>query len=162
PGFLEALGQEAGAGTSLPPLVPGDDEPAGIQAALLSHEVEAKETKPPARFSEAQLLRMMETAGERVGEEELSEAMNERGLGTPPRAADRVGAPVWPSHARGVGGKLVPASKAMRLMDVLERVNAAGLASPRLTGEWEHALNEVANGTRRRDDVRDALIGYTK
>jgi DNA topoisomerase-3 len=162
PGFLEALGQEAGAGTSLPPLVPGNDEPTGISVDKLGYAVEDKETKPPSRFSEAQLLRMMETAGERVDAEELSEAMKERGLGTPATRADTIERLVSTSYVRRVGGKLVPASKAMRLMDVLERVNAQGLASPRLTGEWEHALNEVANGTRRRADVQQALIGYTR
>ncbi|MEQ1568113.1 MAG: DNA topoisomerase [Myxococcota bacterium] len=161
PGFLEALGQEAGAGTSLPPLVPGNDEPTGVTVDRREFQVEDKATKPPPRYSEAQLLRMMETAGERVDAEELSEAMKERGLGTPATRADTIERLVSTGYSRRVGGKLVPASKAMRLMDVLERVNANGLASPRLTGEWEHALNEVANGSRKRDAVRTALVDYT-
>jgi DNA topoisomerase-3 len=105
---------------------------------------------------------MMETAGERVDDEELSEAMKERGLGTPATRADTIERLVSTSYARRVAGKLVPSSKAMRLMDVLERVAARGLASPALTGEWEYALNEVENGRRSRTDVQNALVEYAK
>ena len=41
------------------------------------------ETKPPARFNEATLLSAMEGAGKLVEDEELREAMREKGLGTP-------------------------------------------------------------------------------
>ena len=46
-------------------------------------EVQANQTKPPARFSEATLLGAMESAGKLVEDEELREAMSEKGLGTP-------------------------------------------------------------------------------
>jgi DNA topoisomerase III len=162
PGYLEALGQVAGSGTSLPPLNPGADEADGVAVDRGPYTVEDKETKPPSRYSEAQLLRMMETAGERILDaEDLSDAMKERGLGTPATRADTIERLVSTTYSRRVGGKLVPTSKAMRMMDVLERVNAEGLASPRLTGEWEYELNQVASGAQRRDVVRDKLIDYT-
>src|SRR6185369_16459621 len=44
-------------------------------------EVEATQTKPPARFTEATLLGAMESAGKLVEDEELREAMREKGLG---------------------------------------------------------------------------------
>jgi len=162
PGFLEALGQQAGVGSSLPALRPGSDEASGVEVGLQTFEVESKQTRPPGRYTEAQLLRMMETAGERVDDEELSEAMKERGLGTPATRADTIERLVSTSYARRVAGKLVPSSKAMRLMDVLERVAARELASPALTGEWEYALNEVENGHRTRADVQNALVDYAK
>src|SRR6266436_1560209 len=46
-------------------------------------DVTANETKPPARFTEATLLSAMEGAGKLVEDEELREAMREKGLGTP-------------------------------------------------------------------------------
>ena len=49
-------------------------------------EVEAKETKPPPRYTEATLLSAMETAGKLIDDEELREAMKESGLGTPRHA----------------------------------------------------------------------------
>ena len=44
---------------------------------------EAKETKPPRRYTEGSLLAAMETAGKLVDEEELREAMKDSGIGTP-------------------------------------------------------------------------------
>ena len=46
-------------------------------------EMKESQTKPPARFNEATLLSAMEGAGKLVDDEELREAMSERGLGTP-------------------------------------------------------------------------------
>jgi DNA topoisomerase-3 len=55
----------------------------GERAQTLGIEVKESATKPPARFSEATLLSAMEGAGKFVDDEELREAMSERGLGTP-------------------------------------------------------------------------------
>src|SRR5256714_480696 len=55
----------------------------GQKVKCAEAEVEAKETKPPPRYTEATLLSAMETAGKLVDDEELREAMKERGLGTP-------------------------------------------------------------------------------
>ncbi|MCB9685119.1 MAG: DNA topoisomerase III [Alphaproteobacteria bacterium] len=161
-GFLEALGQQVGAGTTLPALIPGNDDASGVVAAIEDHVVEDHETRPPGRYSEAQLLRMMETAGQLLDDDDLSDAMKDRGLGTPATRADTIERLVSTTYARRVGGKLMPTSKAMRLMDVLERASAQGLASPALTGEWEFALNQVAAGARKRDDVQAALSDYTR
>ena len=161
-GFLEALGQQVGAGSTLPALVPGTDASADITARLDSHTVEDKQTRAPGRFSEAQLLRMMETAGEALDDDDLSEVMRDRGLGTPATRADTIEKLVSTTYARRVSGKLGPTSKAMRLLDVLERVHADALASPALTGEWEFALAQVAAGERERSDVVKSLVDYTK
>jgi len=48
--------------------------------------VKALKTRPPARYTEATLLAAMEGAGKMVDDEELRSAMQEKGLGTPPRA----------------------------------------------------------------------------
>src|SRR6266550_3280445 len=58
----------------LPPLEQGQ----AVKCA--SAEVEAKETKPPPRYTEATLLSAMETAGKLIDDEELREAMKESGL----------------------------------------------------------------------------------
>ena len=90
PGFLEALGQEAGKGTTLPALIPGQDQAQDVPARCDESQIEDKETKPPGRFTEAQLLRMMETAGETLDDDDLSDAMKDRGLGTPATRADTI------------------------------------------------------------------------
>ena len=68
-------------------------------------EVEAKETKPPPRYTEATLLSAMETAGKLIDDEELREAMKESGLGTPATRAgdDRDADPPRVHRARGQG-----------------------------------------------------------
>lgn len=162
PGFLEALGQTAGSGTQLPPLEPGRDAVEGVQVHKDELRVEDKETRPPARYTEAQLLRMMETAGEYVDDEDLSDAMRGRGLGTPATRADTIERLVHTGYARRTEGKLAPTSKAMRLMDVLRRVDASGLASPQLTGGWFHALNEVEAGRKDRKEVEQELGQFTR
>jgi len=162
PGFLEALGQEKGKGTRLPALTPGNDKVTGVVVGLDGVEEEAKETRPPPRYSEAQMLRMMETAGERVADDDLSDAMKGRGLGTPATRADTIENLIRKEYARRVEGKIGPTSKAMRLIDILERVDAAFLASPKLTGEWEYMLSEVEKGERKRADVEQGLIDSTK
>ena len=162
PGFLEALGQEKGKGTRLPALVPGSDAVTGVSVSYDKVEEEGKETKPPPRYTEAQLLRMMETAGERVDDDQLSDAMRGRGLGTPATRADTIENLVFKAYARRAEGKLGPTSKAMRLVDILERVDAAFLASPKLTGEWEKALSEVEAGERPRGDVQQGLVDSTR
>jgi DNA topoisomerase-3 len=53
------------------------------QAKTLSAELHEEVTKPPPRYTEATLLSAMERAGRMVDDEELAEAMKERGLGTP-------------------------------------------------------------------------------
>ncbi|MEN0061798.1 MAG: DNA topoisomerase [Myxococcota bacterium] len=161
-GFLEALGKTEGDGTQLPALMPGHDEANDVQVQHDQTVVEDKETRPPGRFSEAQLLRMMETAGEQLDDDELSDAMKERGLGTPATRADTIEGLIRKQYVNRISSKLTPTAKAMRLIDVLERVDVDGLASPRLTGEWEHALHEVANGERSRSDVEKALYQYTE
>jgi DNA topoisomerase-3 len=162
PGFLAALGQEADDETPLPPLVPGQDEVDGLAVGLERWSDDQKETRPPPRYSEAQLLRMMETAGEQVDQEELSDAMRGRGLGTPATRAETIEKLVGALYIRRLEGKLAPTSKAMRVMDVLERADAGALTSPKLTGEWQFALDQVEHGLQDRAPAHEALVQYTR
>lgn len=164
PGFLTALGQEASDEQRLPPLAPGQDAPKGVTAAVLGVDMDDKSTTPPPRLSEAQLLRMMEAAGEEIDDAELSEAVAGRGLGTPATRAEVIERLVSgaDAYARRVEGRLMPTHKGIKLVDVLTRVDAGALASPRLTGEWEYALREVEHGRRERAQVLDGLVSTTR
>jgi DNA topoisomerase-3 len=162
PGFQEALGKETGSGSDLPALVPGRDQSSGVAAAVDDVEIHASETKARPRYSEAMLLRSMETAGEMVDEGELSEAMKERGLGTPATRAETIEGLVSKGYARRVDNRMAPTSKAMRLMDVIERLKVPALASVRLTGEWEHALRQVQHGELDRAELLARLRGFTE
>lgn len=159
PGYLLALGVPQAA--ALPPLVPGQDAPTGLGAALVDAAEEAKETKPPSRYNEAQLLRMMETAGERVAEEDLAEVMKGHGIGTPATRADIIERLLDTQYVRRIDGRLGATSKAMRMMDVLDRTAVGALASPRLTGDWEFALRQMESGKVSRGQMLERLRKFT-
>ena len=162
PGFMRALGKKGDDDTKqLPALVEGKDKVSGVPASVLEVVSDEKDTKPPARYTEASLLRKMETAGDDIeDDEEVSLAMKERGLGTPATRAETIEKLVKSAspYARRVQGSLAPTDKGMRLIDVLERSRvASSLASPKLTGEWEHTLKRVEKGDVNRKAVRDQL-----
>jgi len=108
-------------------------------------------TKPPARFSEATLLSAMESAGKRVEDEELREAMSERGLGTPATRAAIIEGLIGETYLRREGRELVPTAKTRQLMTLLHGLDVAELTSPELTGEWEHKLQQIAQGELARE-----------
>src|SRR6185295_9843962 len=79
PGWMAIYGKEAQTDDkpNLAPVQPNET------VKTIKIEVMAERTKPPARFSEATLLTAMEGAGKLIEDEELREAMHEKGLGTP-------------------------------------------------------------------------------
>src|SRR5260221_5243225 len=85
-GWLAIYGREAQTDET-PSLVPVQPEET-VQTTNV--EVIANQTRPPARFNEATLLSAMEGAGKLVEDEELREAMREKGLGTPDRKSTRL------------------------------------------------------------------------
>ncbi len=66
-------------------------------------EVIAAQTKPPARFTEATLLSAMEGAGKLVEDEELREAMREKGLGTPATRAQVIEGLIYEKYVSAAG-----------------------------------------------------------
>ena len=162
PGFLAAFSQEEGQGSVLPALVPGQDASSGVIVLIGDTLDEEKQTKPPPRHSEAALLRLMETAGDEVDDDEHAEAMKGRGLGTPATRADIIEGLVKKAYARRVDGKLGPTPKAIRLMDVLERAHVPTLASAKLTGKWEHQLKQVERGELGRAEALAELEAFTR
>ena len=113
---------------------------------------EAKETKPPPRYTEATLLSAMETAGKLIEEEELREAMKERGLGTPATRAETIETLIRREYIERAGRDLLPTPKGMQVITMLEE---HPLTSPELTGDWEKRLADIEHG---RDD-RGKFIG---
>jgi DNA topoisomerase-3 len=105
-----------------------------------------KETQPPKRFTEANLLSAMEYAGRDMDDEALKEAMKGRGLGTPATRASII------ERLKDVGyiltekKALVPTSKGHRLVDLAEAAGAQVLLSAELTGEWEKRIADIQAG----------------
>lgn len=130
---------------------PADQDPdagdlAGLRSGLPSHcataKAEARQTKPPARYSEATLLRAMEHAGRLVEDEELAEAMRERGLGTPATRAAIIETLIRREYVRREKRALVPTPRGERLVALAP----AELRQPETTGEWERRLGQIERG----------------
>lgn len=123
-------------------------------AQVRCSEIEQKElqTKPPPAFTEATLLTAMEHSGKLVDDEELAEAMKERGLGTPATRASIIEKLINEKYLVRENRDLVPTGKAFELLSLLEAMKIDVLASPELTGEWEYKLNQILKGGMTRDE----------
>ena len=113
--------------------------------------VNALKTKPPARYTEATLLGAMEGAGKLIDDDELREAMQEKGLGTPATRAAIIEGLIYEKYMHREGRELVPGAKAFQLMTLLRGLGVEDLTKPELTGNWEHQLAEMEKGRLKRE-----------
>lgn len=109
-------------------------------------EVKALATRPPARYNEASLLGAMEGAGKWVEDEELREAMQDKGLGTPATRASIIEGLLNEKYMLRDGRDLIPTAKAFQLMTLLRGLQVEELSRPELTGDWEHKLAQIEQG----------------
>lgn len=147
PGWMKVYGR-AQQSTDQPDLVPVKE---GEDVATKELELISTETKPLARFTEATLLSAMEGAGKLVDDDELREAMAAKGLGTPATRAGIIETLIAEAYLVRDGRELIPRPKAMVLLDTLRALNIPILSSPQMTGEWEHKLKQIEEGTLDRD-----------
>jgi len=146
PGWLAVYGKEA------------QDEDANLvpvkQGELVrteSAEAKALQTRPPPRYNEATLLSAMEGAGKLIDDDELREAMAEKGLGTPATRAAIIEGLILEKYMLREGRDLVPTAKAFQLMTLLRGLDVDDLTKPELTGNWEYQLAEMEHGRLDRD-----------
>lgn len=158
PGWLAIYGREA-TEDDTPTLTP---VAAGERADTRQIDVMAHQTKPPARFSEATLLSAMENAGKLVEDEELREAMAEKGLGTPATRASVIEGLISEQYLHRQGKELVPSPKAFSLITLLRGLKVDELCSPELTGDWEHQLREIQRGQLKRADFMEKIAEMTR
>jgi DNA topoisomerase-3 len=159
PGWLEVYGREEQAADDQPALVPVDE---GETVQTNAIEVKGLETRPPARFTEATLLSAMEGAGKLIEDEELREAMEEKGLGTPATRAATIEGLLAEEYLRREGREISSTPKASALMELLHAVNIPALASPEMTGEWEYKLKQMERGELQRSHFMQEIIGLTQ
>ncbi len=120
---------------------------------------EAKETRPPPRYTEATLLSAMETAGKLIGDEELREAMKDSGLGTPATRAEVIETLIRREYIERVAKDLLPTPKGLQVVSMLED---HPLLSPELTGDWEKRLRDIEHGTGDRDKFMKGIEDFTR
>ena len=123
---------------------------------------EKNETKPPPRFNESTLLSAMENSGKLVEDEELAEAMKERGLGTPATRAAIIEKLIKEKYVIREGKELTPTGKAFELLTLLDAMNIEVLASPEMTGEWEYKLNQILKGELTRETFMQEIRELTR
>jgi len=159
PGWLAVYGKEA-QGDEETPNLPPLEKNERIWAKDV--EVKGKATQPPPRFSEATLLTAMEGAGKLIEDEELREAMSERGLGTPATRAATIEGLIAEEYVHRNGRELQPTAKAFSLLFALEQLKVDEIRSPELTGEWEYKLKEMEHGRLSRDEFMGHIVDRTR
>src|SRR3990167_11143097 len=112
---------------------------AGKKEGAVTESVELREaqTRPPARFNEATLLSAMEGAGKLVEDEELRDAMSQRGLGTPATRAAIIEGLLLDGYILREGRDLSATGKGIALIHLLHHMGVAALPSPEMPGEWK-------------------------
>jgi DNA topoisomerase-3 len=131
----------------------------GMKVLCAEAVVEAKETRPPPRYTEATLLSAMETAGKLVEDEELAEAMKERGLGTPATRAEIIETLIRREYVERVGKELTPTPKGLQVVTMLDE---HALTRPDLTGDWEKQLLDIEHGSGDRTAFMDEIKEFAR
>lgn len=157
PGWKAIYG--SGAGTK-----DNELQPLPEHARVLCDKIDIEEelTRPPTRFNEGTLLSAMEHSGKLIDDEELAEAMKERGLGTPATRAAIIEKLINEKYIAREQKELVPTGKAFELLALLETMQIDVLASPELTGEWEYKLNRILKGGMTRDQFMAEIRQMTR
>jgi DNA topoisomerase-3 len=101
----------------------------------------------------------METAGKLVEDEELREAMKERGLGTPATRAETIETLIRREYVERAGKELQATPKGLQVVTMLE---AHPLTSPELTGDWEKRLGDIERGAGDRGAFMQEIEGFTR
>jgi DNA topoisomerase-3 len=166
PGWLAIYGKEAAdevpepkdgdKGQNLVPVKPG--ELVGAETV----EPKGLKTRPPARYSEATLLGAMEGAGKTIEDDELREAMQEKGLGTPATRAATIEGLIAEKYMLREGRELIPTAKAFQLMTLLRGLGVEELSRADLTGEWEHKLAQMEQGQLSRESFMADIASMTE
>ena len=165
PGWLAIYGKEAAAeqadkddknAGNLVPVQPGER----VQAEAA--DPKALKTRPPARYSEATLLGAMEGAGKTVEDDELRQAMQEKGLGTPATRSSIIEGLIAQEYMLREGRELIPTAKAMQLMTLLRGLDVQELTKAELTGEWEYKLAQMEQGKLSRESFMADIAAMTE
>lgn len=135
---MDADSDETGEGLqTLPEITSGET----LKNLLL--KLEAAQTKPPARHTEATLLSAMEHPGKLIEDQHLRDVMDQsHGLGTPATRAEIIEKLFNSFYMNRQGKEIVPTSKGIQLISLVP----PELKSPELTAQWEQQLTEISKG----------------
>ena len=125
----------------------GDDQvlPNFVQGESGPHEpvLQEKKTQAPKYYTEASLLRAMETAGKQIEDEDLREAMKENGIGRPSTRAAIIETLFRRKYIQKDKKRLLATITGVELIDTIKNEL---LKSVELTGDWEKKLRMIEAG----------------
>ncbi len=140
---------------------PAEEEEEGIlpnftQGETGPHKPLLKETwtTPPKPYTEATLLRAMETAGKLVDNEDLRDALKENGIGRPSTRAAIIETLFKRNYIRKERKSLYPTATGKELIGIIQEEL---LKSAELTGMWEKKLRQIEQGTYEARTFLDEL-----
>ena len=159
PGWLAVYGKEAQDEDSAANLTPVQPNESVKTSAV---EVKQLQTKPPPRYTEATLLSAMEGAGKLVEDDELREAMREKGLGTPATRASIIEGLIYEQYMVRNARELQATAKAFSLMELLNGLGVPELTKPELTGDWEFKLHQIQRRQKSRNEFMSEIADMTR
>lgn len=112
-------------------------------------------TSPPKAFTEATLLRAMETAGKQVDDEEMRELLKDNGIGRPSTRANIIETLFRRKYIEKKKKNIYATQTGIDLIDTIQ---TELLKSAELTGQWERKLRLIEKGEYAMDTFKDELI----
>ena len=104
----------------------------------------------------------MEGAGKTIDDDELREAMQEKGLGTPATRAATIEGLIAEKYMLREGRELIPTAKAFQLMTLLRGLDVQELSKAELTGDWEFKLAQMEHGKLSRETFMAEIAAMTE
>jgi DNA topoisomerase-3 len=131
----------------MPPFVEGEKGP---------HEpfIHKGKTAPPKHYTEATLLRAMETAGKQVDDEEMRELMKDNGIGRPSTRANIIETLFKRKYIAKKRKNIIATATGIALIDTIQNEL---LKSAELTGDWERKLRLIEKGEYSLDVFKKEL-----
>lgn len=121
--------------------------------------VQEKFTQPPKPYTEATLLRAMETAGKQVDDDELRDALKENGIGRPSTRANIIETLFKRKYIRRVRKNIEPTVTGVEL---IQTINNELLKSVELTGMWERKLRQIERGEYKAEEFLSEMKEMVK
>lgn len=117
--------------------------------------IDQKQTSPPKPFTEATLLRAMETAGKQVDDDEMRELLKDNGIGRPSTRANIIETLFRRKYIERKRKNIYPTPTGVDLIQIIDNET---LKSPQLTGDWEKKLREIEKGEYQPEQFKQELI----
>jgi DNA topoisomerase-3 len=121
--------------------------------------LESKMTQPPKDYTEASLLRGMETAGRNIDDDELRQAMKDSGIGRPSTRAAIIETLFKRNYIRREKKRLLPTPTGIELIGLIRNPT---LKSAELTGQWEQKLRQIERNELPSDQFLEELKGLVR